>query len=195
MPTWSPKCRPASNTVLTARWAYRLSWSGVLLALLLGIAARNCILVASAVMLGIYVARLHLRNREAVELMRCAMQCWIVGAASILIGFALLAMVGGMGAGLWEGNYLDLSLLLFLVGLCSLPASVLARGNAATGFFWPRWLVVTASMLLFAFAARSIDAKGPCLFSLGVALMTAVTGWQLAREPATQLARSATRMR
>lgn len=110
MPTWSPKFNRTSNTVLTTRRTSPLSWSGVLLALLLGIAARDCILIASAAVLAIYDARAQLHHREAVDLMRCAMNCWIVGAASMLIGFALLAMVLSMRAGLWEGNHLDLSL-------------------------------------------------------------------------------------
>lgn len=178
-------------TLLRPSW---LAWGGVLLALLLGAAARDCILVANAAVLGVYVARARLRHREAIDLMRCAIDCWIVGAASILIGFAVLAMVVGVGAELWDGNHLDLSLLLFLVGLCSLPVSVFAHGNAASKLDRRRGLIVTTTTLLFAFTARSVDAMGPCLFALGVALTVAVTGWQLARGTATQLARATTRM-
>lgn len=165
----------------------------MLLALLLGIVARDCILIASAAMLAIYVARVHLHHREAVDLMRCAMHCWVIGAASMLIGFALLAMVVGALAEMWEGNHLDLRLVMLIVGLCSMIVSVSTRADSARRLGWLRSVVMTTSMLVFVFFARSFDAIGPCLFALGIAAMTWVTGWQLARGHGAQLARSAAR--
>lgn len=178
--------------MLTARWANGWPWSGVLLALLVGIVARDCILIASAALLAIYVARTRLHDREAVDLMRCAMHCWLVGAASMLIGFALLAMVVGMRAELWEGNHLDLNLLMVVVGACSLIVSVSNRADVARGLGGRRSVVMATSMLLFVFFARSsFAAIGPCLFALCVAAVSALTGWQLARKYGAQLARAA----
>ena len=178
----------------TARWLKRLPWLSALLALVLGVVARDCILIASAALLAIYVVRISMLTREAVDLMRCAMHCWVVGLVSILIATALLLIVLGMRAGLWDGNRLDSGLLLSLVGLFTLTISLSTRTDEAMGVEWFRSIVLTISMLVFAFTARSLDAMGPCLFALGVAAMTAVTGWRLARSDAAQIARSAARV-
>ncbi len=76
-----------------ARWLNRLPWASAMLALIVGIATRDCVLVASAALLAIYLARLDLHTREAVDMMRCAMHCWVFGAGSILIATALLLWV------------------------------------------------------------------------------------------------------
>ena len=51
----------------------------------------------------------------------------------MLIGFALLAMVVGMRAELWEGNQLDLGLRMFVVGSCSLIVSFSNRAASTRG--------------------------------------------------------------
>jgi hypothetical protein len=49
-------------------------------------------------------------------------------------------------------------------------------------------------MVLAAFAARAVDASGPCVFALSVAAVVALSGWQLARKIGAELARSAVRI-
>ncbi len=70
--------------MLTGRWSTPLPWGGVLLVLLLGVATRDCILIASAALLAVYVARVHVEHREAQDMLRCAIHCWVVGGASLL---------------------------------------------------------------------------------------------------------------
>lgn len=98
-----------------------------------------------------------------------------------------------MRAGLWEGDHLDLNVLLPIVGLCTLAVSVTTRKHAERGINWSGGAMLTLAMLAFAFTARTSDAAGPCLFALGVAATIASTGWQLARRDGAQLARTATR--
>lgn len=98
-----------------------------------------------------------------------------------------------MRAGLWEGNHLDLNVLLPIVGLCTLAVSVTTRKDAERGINWSSGAMLTLAMLAFAFTSRSLDVWSPCLFALGVAATIAGTGWQLARRDGAQLARTATR--
>lgn len=181
----------------TQRWLGVMPWSGALLALLFGIAARDCILLASAAMLAIYLARTHAERREPIDLVRSAIQCWVVGAASLLTALALVAMIAGLRAGLWDGNGLPTSAMLTVLAVSILATgatavrSVLAsrRWAEAAGFF-----TVGVGIVWAAFTARSLDANGPCLFAFVVAAIAARSGWQLARMTGNELARSAVRI-
>jgi hypothetical protein len=181
----------------TQRWLGVMPWSGALLALLFGIAARDCILLASAAMLAIYLARTQAESREPTDLVRGAIQCWVVGAASLLAALALVAMIAGLRAGLWDGNGLPTSAMLTVLAVSVLATgatvirSVLASGRwaEAAGF-----VVVGAAVVGAALAARSLDANGPCLFALVIAAIAARSGWTLARMTGNELARSAVRI-
>ena len=181
----------------TQRWFSTLPWSGVLLALLIGIATRDCILMASAAMLAIYVARTHVEHGEAVDLLRSAIQCWVVGGASLLVTLVLLAWVAAMHAGLWDGNGLDTVSMLSVLGLCVLAVgvtTVVALDASRLRAEFTGFGTLGLAMVLAALVAREFDASGPCLFALGVAAITAISGWQLARRIGTELARTAVRI-
>jgi hypothetical protein len=103
------------------RWLSVLPWSGAAIALVFGMAARDCILLASAAMLAIYTARTQAETREAVDLFRGAIQCWVIGGASLLVAILLVAMVAGTHASLWDGNGLDTQSMLSVLGHISSP--------------------------------------------------------------------------
>lgn len=183
--------------MLTGRWSTQLSWGGVLLALLLGIATSDCILIASAALLAVYIARMHVEHREAQDMLRSAIHCWFVGGASLLVALALVAWVAGMHAGFWDGNEIGTPSMLGILGVCVLAVAVsavkrvsISRRTAEFASF----VTLGVSMVLAAFAARALDASGPCVFALSVAAVTALSGWQLARKIGTELARSAVRI-
>lgn len=183
--------------MLTGRWSTPLPWGGVLLVLLLGVATRDCILIASAALLAVYVARVHVEHREAQDMLRCAIHCWVVGGASLLVALALVAWVAGAHAGFWDGNGMGTPSMLGILGFCVLAVAVTAvktiimsrRRQELAGF-----VALGISMVLAAFAARVLDASGPCVFALSVAAVTALSGWQLARKIGNELARSAVRI-
>lgn len=167
-----------------------------MLALLVGIATRDCILMASAALLAVYTARTAAVNREAVDLLRSAIHCSVVGGASIVIALALVAMVTAMHSGLWDGNGLDtssmiatLSLSVVAVGL-PVVADVNAsrRRKAAAGH-----VTFGALAVMVAYVARAFDASGPCMFALGVAAITALLGWHLVRTIGAELVRTTLR--
>ncbi len=179
------------------RWISALPWAGLLLALLAGIATRDCILIASAAALAIYIARMHVVHREAVDLLRSAIDCWVIGGTSILVALALVVWVAAMHAGLWDGNGIDTRSMVSILGFCVLTVGVatVVTVNASrlraefTGF-----VKLGVAMALVALTAREFDGNGPCLFALGVAAITAISGWQLARKIGTELARTAVRI-
>jgi hypothetical protein len=183
--------------MLIGRWSNKLPWSGVLLALLLGVATRDCILIASAAMLATYVARIQVEHREAVDLLRTAIQCWVVGGASLLVALVLVAWVTGMHAGLWAGNDIETPSMLSVLGFCILTVGVTAATSVGTSrrrVEFAGFVTLGVSMMLAAFAARTLDASGPCVFALSIATMAALSGWQLARRIGAELARSAVRI-
>lgn len=194
---WSPKSSRTSNVMLTRRWSGRLPWGGVLSALLLGVATRDCILIASAAMLAIYSARMQVENRDAVDLLRGAIHCWVLGGASLLIALALVGWVVGMQAGIWDGNGIGTLSMLSMLGFCVLTVGTGAVTTVSTSRRRAETTGVVAlgvAMLVAAFAARAFDASGPCVFALGVAAITAISGWQLACKIGAELARSAVRI-
>jgi len=167
-----------------------------MLALLVGVTTRDCILVASAAMLAVYTARTQVDNREAVDLLRSAIQCWVVGGASIVIAIALVAMVAAMHAGLWDGNGLDTSSMLLTLGLSVLAVGVPAVADVTASHrrrTVARYVTVGTLIVWVAFVARSLDASGPCLFALGISAITSLWGWQLAHTVGRELARSTAR--
>lgn len=196
-PTSSPKFIQPSDVVLSDSWSQRLPWGGVLLTLSLGVAARDCILIASAAALAIYIARLHIKHRQAVDLWRSAIHCWMVGGASLLIALALVAMAMGAHAGLWEGNGIGTRSMMFILGFCVLTvgaAAVTTTRTKCRRAEHARVITLGVAMALAAFAARALDASGPCLFALSVAAIAAISGWQLARRIGGDLARTAVRI-
>ena len=183
--------------MLTGRWSTPLPWGGVLLVLLLGVATRDCILIASAALLAVYVARVHVEHREAQDMLRCAIHCWVVGGASLLVALALVAWVAGTHAGFWDGNGIGTPSMLGILGFCVLAVGVsavktISRSRRRAEF--AGFITLGISMVLTAFAARALDASGPCVFALSVAAVTALSGWQLARKIGSELARSAVRI-
>ena len=183
--------------MLTGRWSNQLPWVGVLVALLLGIATRDCILLASAAMLAVYIARMHVEHREAVDLLRSAIHCWVVGSASLLVALALVAWVTAMHAGFWGGNGIGTPSMLGILGFCVLTVGVTEANMITTsrrGKEFAGFIAFGVVMVTGAFAARVLDASGPCVFALGVAAITATSGWKLARKIGAELARSAVRI-
>ena len=167
-----------------------------MLALLVGIATRDCILMASSALLALYAARTDAENREAVDLLRSAIQCWLVGGASIVIALALVAMVTAMHAGLWDGNGLDTSSMLATLSLCVVAVGlpVVANVNASRRIKAVASHVTFGALaVMFAYMARALDASGPCMFALSVAAIAALLGWQLARTIGAELARTTLR--
>lgn len=183
--------------MLTGRWSSQLPWGSVLLALLLGVATRDCILIASAALLAVYIARTHVEHREAVDMLRSAIHCWVVGGASLLVALALVAWVAGMHAGLWDGNGIGTPSMLGILGICVLAVGVSAVKSVSISHRtaeFASFVTLGVSMVLAAFAARAFDASGPCVFALSVAAVTALSGWKLARKIGAELARSAVRI-
>ena len=194
---WSPISSQISNALLTRRWSAQLPWSGVLLALLLGVATRDCILIASAALLAVYVARMRVEDDEARDLLRCAIHCWVVGGASVLVALALVAWVSAMHAGFWGGNDIGTLSMIGMLGFCVLTVGVttaktVSRFRRKTEV--ASFIAFGVAMVLAAFAARALDASGPCVFALSVAAVVALSGWQLARKIGAELARSAVRI-
>ena len=194
---WSPISSQTSNALLTRRWSAQLPWGGVLLALLLGVATRDCILIASAALLAVYVARTHVEHGEARDLLRCAIHCWVVGGASLLVALALVFWVSAMHAGLWGGNDIGTPSMLGILGFCVLTVgattAITIRTSRRKAEF-ASFIAFGVAMVLTAFAARAFDASGPCVFALSVAAVVALSGWQLARKIGAELARSTLRI-
>jgi hypothetical protein len=145
----------------------------------------------------IYAARLGLHHRAAVDLMRGAMHCWVVGVASIVVAVILAGAVVAMHAGLWRGNELDTVTLVVTLAFCELMVTlptVRAISAGRTSVDVARVVIYGALLIALAVVARTIDARGPCVFALGVAATTALTGWRLARAEGAELARAATRI-
>jgi len=183
--------------LLTRRWSTQLPWSGVLLALVLGVAARDCILIASAAMLAVYIARMNVEHGEARDLFRCAIHCWVVGGASLMVALALVFWVSAMHADFWGGNDIGTPSMLGIVGFCVLTvgfttAKTISTSRRRTEF--ASFIAFGVVMVLAAFAARAVDASGPCVFALSVAAVVALSGWQLARKIGAELARAAVRI-
>ena len=149
-------------------------------------------------MLAIYLARLHVEHCEASDLLRSAIHCWVAGAATLLVALALLAMVVGMHAGLWDGNSIDTPSTLSILGFCVLTAGVTAVTTTVTTSRRPAefagFTILGLVMVLGAFTARALDASGPCLFAVSAAAIAAISGWQLARKIGAELACSAVRI-
>ena len=181
----------------TRDWSSRLPWGGVLFTLVFGIATRDCILIASAVWLTVYVARTQFTHGEALDMLRCAIRSWMVGGASLALALLLVIWVVGMHSGLWEGGGIDTPEMLWLLGLCVVGVGVATvaaiapnhRSAECIGFG-----TLSIAVLLGAFVSRTVDASGPCAFALGVAIVVAASGWQLARNIGSELARSAVRL-
>ena len=194
---WSPTSSQISNALLTRLWSAQVPWSGVLLALLLGVATRDCILIASAALLAVYVARMHVEDGEARDLFRCAIHCWVVGGASLLVALALVFWVSAMHAGGWGGNDIGTPSMLGILGFCVLTVGVTTAKTIHTSrrkTEFVSFIAFGVAMVLTAFAARAFDASGPCVFALSVAAVTALSGWHLARKIGAELARSAVRI-
>jgi len=179
------------------RWLSVVPWSGAAIALLFGMAARDCILLASAAMLAIYTARTQAETREAVDLFRGAIQCWVIGGASLLVAILLVAMVAGTHVSLWDGNGLDTQSMVSVLGLCVVIVGVTVAATVAPArrfVEFAGFIVVAVAMVWAAFTARTLDASGPCIFALSVAAIAATSGWKLARGVGSDLARAAIRI-
>lgn len=179
---------------MTASNAQRLvPWGSVLLTLALGVIARDCILMASALMLVIHVARVDVLTRDGIDPMRAAIHCWVAGAAAVLLALALVGLVVGVNAGLWVGNRLETPSLLFVLGLCVAIVAVTTPTNETPSARLTLFMLGVV-MLAFAAVARSIGGAGPCAFALLVASIATASGWRFARETGSELARSTVRL-
>lgn len=170
-----------------------IPWGSVLLTLALGVIARDCILMASALMLAIHVARVDVLTRDGIDPMRVAIHCWVAGAAAVLLALALIAMVVGVNAGLWAGNRLETRFLLLALGLCIVIVAVTTPTNETPSARLTLFILGVV-MLAFAAVARSIGGAGPCAFALMVASFATASGWRFARETGSELARSTVRL-
>lgn len=181
----------------TRDWSSRLPWGGVLFMLVFGITTRDCILIASAALLTVYVARTRFTHGEALDMWRCAIRSWMVGGVSLVLALLLVIWVVGMHTGLWEGAGIDTPEMLWLLGLCVsgvgvATVSAIAPNQRSAEYIG--FVTLSIAVLLGAFVSRTTDASGPCAFALGVAIVVAVSGWQLARNIGSELARSAARL-
>jgi len=174
-----------------------LRWGGVLPALIAGIATRDCILISSAAVLALNIAHMRVKHREAVDLLRGAIDCWVIGGASLLVALALLAWVAVTHAGLWDGNRLDTVWMLSVLAVCVLAVGVTTAMALDASHIRAECTTLGSlglSIVLAALVAREFEASGPCFFALGVAALACISGWKLAREIGTQLARTAVRI-
>jgi len=181
----------------TQRWFSALPWGGVAIALFSGIAARDCILLASGAMLAICTARTQTESREAIDLVRSAIECWVVGAASLLAALAVIAMIVGLRAGLWDGNSLSPPVMLMVLAVSVLATGATTVRSLLASHRWfevASFVIVGVAIMSVAFFARWLGTDGPCLFALAIAAIAARSGWALAHMTGNELARSAVRV-
>ena len=114
-----------------------------------------------------------------------------------MVALALVFWVSAMHAGFWSGNEIGTPSMLGILGFCVLTVGVTTAKTISTSrrkSEFAGFIAFGVAMVLAAFAARVLDASGPCVFALSVAAVVASSGWQLARKIGAELARSAVRI-
>jgi len=166
-----------------------LPWLAAGLALLFGVAWRDCVLVACSAWLAVHAFYARMDADAPWDGWRAALRCWLAGVGMLLAAIMLLLMVASAQLGWWSASAdvdAELTVLLLAAGIAAFgrlgrpiaPSYAAALGLAAVA-------AVTALLL-----ADEGLVFARCVFAGASAVAVASMGWRLARHVAPELAAS-----
>ena len=160
---------------------FALPWLATAGVLIIGIAWRDCVLIASSTMLAMNAFDLHMEAGAPWAGWRAAIRSWFMGVAALAFGMALWVMVGSVQLG-WLTPANDHPVESLLVGGATVVAYWATRlGSPGSGLRLLAGRIVPASVV----AALTLCLFGwgiaPCLFAALAAADVGYVGWCRAR--------------
>lgn len=150
-----------------------------------GLAWRDCMLLAIGLVLAFRLLLLRVEHQAPWSALTAAVEAATAGAATVLVGFGLVAAMGVGWLGWWQPqapHALPLLLLLCAsAGVCCM-ARRSRRGAAREGRCWA-WLL--GGVLLALEAHGGGLAPAPCLLVATIGGLMLWSGWRLAGAMAT----------
>ena len=165
-----------------------LPWVTAAAVLGIGIAARDCVLIAMGPVFGLYAFNAGMELGAPWQGWRAAIRCWLVGTLGLIAAVALMVMVVGALVGWWtpanDQPARSLSVLLIATAACWIAHGRMLGSGQMQSLF----LALVAAAAL-AIAAKAHDLRlAPCVFAVLVSIFTAVLAWRLARHAGRELA-------
>lgn len=162
----------------------------MLVALVPGALWRDCVLIASGLLLALNAFFARMDRDSPWDAWRAAIRCGLAGVLSILGGVALLAMAAATMLGAWPptSHSRDAALLVLAV---SIALAVHAGHGLASG---GRGQACAGAALVAAAVAESAVDRGvpmaQCVFAIAAALALVWLGWRLAHDMASACLRA-----
>jgi len=173
--------RPAAYRVLI------LPWVAAGIALTFGAWWRDCVLVASSLLLALHAFYAGMDRGSPWEAMRGAIRCWVAGLLSMLGAVGLVVWVAAVMLIGWSAPAHALDEALAVLGLAAAVAWFGRAHVASTGYE----RAVAGTALVAAASAEIMVRDGvayaSCAFAILVAVSIAWLGWHLAHDLASTL--------
>ena len=165
-----------------------LPWVTAAAVLGIGIAARDCVLIAMSPVFGLYAFNAGMESGAPWQGWRAAIRCWLVGALGLIAASALMVMVVGALVGWWtpanDQPARSLSVLLIATAACWI-----AHGRMLGSEYMQSLFLAPVVGAALAIVANAHELKlAPCVFAVLISIFTAALAWRLARHSGRELA-------
>ncbi len=164
-------------------------WSLPAMLLLAAWLRLDCILFATAAVLGLQAFLFRMDHAAPMDPWRAALRSWLGGAAAMAAGIVLIASVAARLLGLWGESVTVAPDSWLVVGAAVVLLTVWA--NVVLHVDW-RWSDAgRIALLAAAGVASGLSARGwgflPCVYGIVAGISVAYSGWRLARHTGTAL--------
>lgn len=167
-----------------------LPWVTAGAVLAIGIASRNCVLIAMSLVFGFHAFYADMDKAAPWRGWRAATRCWLAGALGLIAALSLIVMVTAAFLDWWtpanDWPLPSLAVLMIAGATCWITA------GSGPGCSQMK-LILSGSMLV---AVVAITARfngfglAPCIFAVLVSILIARIAWHLARVTAREFAMS-----
>lgn len=161
---------------------FALPWLAMAGVLVAGVLWRDCVLIASGVLLALHAFGLRMDAGAPWSGWRAAIRCWVMGVLAMAAGLALWAMAGAAWLDWWTPANDDPAGALLLLAAAAAVCRVCRLGSPVSDFRVLADLVVPGAVVTALIAhARGWEAA-PCVFAALAAVGVGHAGWRLARD-------------
>jgi divalent metal cation (Fe/Co/Zn/Cd) transporter len=178
---------PFSTSEPLAISLFSLPWLAAAAVFAIGIAWRDCVLIACATLIAFHAFHVHMDSRAPWQGWRAAVRCWLMGAGGMVAGLALCAMVAAAWLDWWQpdNNHEVQTLLVLAAATAACWVSRLAGPSIGLRLLAD---VLMPLAVVTAVVARANGLQAaPCVFAALTGAGVAWAGWRLNRELASEL--------
>ncbi|MCU0964000.1 MAG: hypothetical protein MUF08_02845 [Burkholderiaceae bacterium] len=152
---------------------------------------RDCMLLASSMVLTHRIFLLHMDRGAPWRAITAAVHAFSAGVLAVVSGLVLMAGIAAAWQGWWQPTAGNPAALLFIVGAGAAWCCLSSNSRQAAAEELRLWLLVFGGVLVAIEVQRGAWTPAPCLFVLAVGMAMLWVGWRLAAETASSLLRSA----